>query len=226
MNPMSRREMVSGVIAGGAAMGLARSASAADTKECKKMPLKFSNADFYTADGTFKADTAKEAYYELMRWHNSPIVPRLKTEDFWTLDFGLGNFLEAGMAGIFWCNVKEFGFNGHEIYLLPGQAIPEHCHLATDMPAKMEGWNPRHGMIYCYGEGPETPGVADRLPPMHRDIAKARNEITLMPGEYAGLKKVGEWHFMKAGPEGAIVSEYATYHDMAGLRFTHPKAKV
>jgi len=31
---------------------------------------------------------------------------------------------------------------------------------------------------------------------------------------------------MVAGPEGAIVTEYATYHDMAALRFTNPKAKL
>jgi len=27
-------------------------------------------------------------------------------------------------------------------------------------------------------------------------------------------------------PEGAIVTGYATYHDGAGLRFSHPKAKL
>jgi hypothetical protein len=31
---------------------------------------------------------------------------------------------------------------------------------------------------------------------------------------------------MIAGPEGAIVTEYATYHDMAGLRFSNPKVKL
>jgi len=30
---------------------------------------------------------------------------------------------------------------------------------------------------------------------------------------------------MVAGAEGAIVSEYATYHDNKGLRFTDPKVK-
>ena len=31
-----------------------------------------------------------------------------------------------------------------------------------------------------------------------------------------------EKHWMMAGPEGAIVSEYASAQDMDGLRFTHP----
>ena len=62
------------------------------------------------------------------------------------------------MAGIFWLNRQDYGYFGHEIYLLPGQMIPEHQHLATDKgPAKMESWHPRHGMIYTFGEGEPTP---------------------------------------------------------------------
>ncbi len=29
-----------------------------------------------------------------------------------------------------------------------------------------------------------------------------------------------------AGENGAIVTEYGTYHDNAGLRFTNPRAKL
>jgi D-lyxose ketol-isomerase len=187
---------------------------------------KLASKDFYNADGSFNAAAAREAYYAMMRRFGYAIPPVLMGEAFWTLDFGLGDFLEAGMAGVFWCNEKEFGYMGHDIFLLPGQAIPEHCHLATDKPAKMEGWVPRYGSITCFGDGPDTPGVSELIPPMHRNVAKARSVVVLKPGEYAALKKPGEWHFMKAGPEGAIVTEYATYHDMAGLRFSHPQAKV
>ena len=47
-----------------------------------------------------------------------------------------------------------------------------------------------------------------------------------MPGEVGVLAGPEQWHWMHAGPEGAIVTEYATYHDGAGLRFSHPKAKL
>lgn len=30
------------------------------------------------------------------------------------------------------------------------------------------------------------------------------------------------WHFMMGGSEGAIVTEFATYHDGNGLRFSVP----
>lgn len=230
MGPISRRNMIAGLVAGGASLSLVRSAAlaanAAPVAQENKMPLAFKNEDFYTADGKFNPAAAKEAYYAMMKSFGYPIPPRLKTDDFWTLDFGLGKFTECGMAGIFWVNHKEHNYFGHEIYLLPGQMIPEHQHVKTEFPAKLEGWQPRYGMIYIFGEGTPTPGVEQHIPPLHREIAKARKMAQLQPGEVAGLAKAEEWHFMKAGPQGAIVTEYATYHDMAGLRFTHPKCKL
>lgn len=228
MSSMSRREVVAaGLAAGGLAVGSALAGSSASAAAGdKKMPLSFKNEDFYAADGSFKVKAAKDAYYELMNWYNYPIPPRLRGDEFWAVDFGLGKFTECGMGGILWVNHKEHHYFGHEIYLLPGQMIVEHCHVKTEYPAKLEGWQPRYGMIYIFGEGEPTPGVAEHIPPIHRDIAKARKMGKLMPGEVAGLSKAEEWHFMKAGPEGAIVTEYATYHDNAGLRFTHPKAKL
>ena len=90
------------------------------------------NEEFYKADGSFDVDKAKQVYYDMMAYYNYPIVPRLKGEEFWAVDFGLGQFTEVGMAGIFWVNNYEDNYFGHEIYLLPGQMIPEHCHMRTD----------------------------------------------------------------------------------------------
>ena len=36
------------------------------------------------------------------------------------------------------------------------------------------------------------------------------------------LAKDESWHFMMGGDEGAIVSEFANYHDGNGLRFSVP----
>ncbi len=185
------------------------------------------NERFYTIEGVFDEKVAKDAYYAMMERFGYPIPDRLRGEDFWTLDFGLGHFTEAGMAGIFWINRLEDNYMGHEIYLLPNQMIPEHWHVATaDGGAKMEGWHLRHGSVTLYSEGEPAPGVEERIPPLHRDIAKARCEQVLKPGEVGYLAHAEGRHFMLAGPEGAIVSEYATYHDMAGLRFTHPDVSL
>ncbi len=187
---------------------------------------KLNNADFYKADGSFDVEKAKQAYYDMMERFNYPIVPRLRGEEFWAVDFGMGKFTEVGMAGIFWLNNKEDNYFGHEIYLLPGQMIPEHRHVQTsDAGPKMEGWQPRHGWVYIYGEGEATPGVEERIPPSHKECAKARKEQKLMPGEVGMLGGAEEWHWQIAGPEGAIVTEYATYHDGAALRFSNPDVK-
>lgn len=183
------------------------------------------NADFYGADGGFDADRAKDAYYAMMEHHGYPIPPFLRGEDFWTLDFGLGKFTEVGMAGTFWIIHEAHDYTGHEIFLLPGQMIPEHWHEATDNArAKVEAWHLRHGSVTLVSEGEPTPGF--EIPPSHRDIAVARCATAIGPGETRALNAPLERHWMVAGPEGAIVSEYSSAHDMDGLRFTHPEVTL
>ena len=226
MEKIDRREMLGGIAAGAAAAcSLASGGCESNVQNSKAGAVKkYPNEHFYTADGKFDAAKAKDAYYEMMRHYNYPIVPRLEGDEFWSLDFGLGKFTEVGMAGIFWVNNKEHNYFGHEIYLLPGQMIPEHWHVKTeDAGPKMEAWQVRHGWIYIYGEGDPTPGVEQRIPPTHKKYAVARKETRLGPGEIGKLPAAEEKHWMLAGPDGAIVSEYATYHDNNALRFSHPK---
>ena len=219
MADLSRREMMGGVLAGAAAGTLLGNskATASEGGTLKTYP----NEHFYKSDGTFDVDAAKAAYYEMFEYYNYPIVPRLKGEEFWAVDFGVGKFTEVGMAGIFWLNLKEENYFGHEIYLLPGQMIPEHRHVKTsDAAPKLESWQPRHGWVYIYGEGEPTPGVEGRIPPTHRECCKARVEKKLLPGEVAHLGGPEQWHWMRGGDQGGIVTEYATYHDNAALRFS------
>ncbi|MBL7222780.1 MAG: hypothetical protein ISS72_02905 [Candidatus Brocadiae bacterium] len=222
MSEMSRRGMLGGLAAGVAAAAPILGARSAEAAPALK---KYGNTHFYT-DGKFDAAKANAAYYEMMEHYSYPIPPRLRTDEFWTLDFALGKFTEVGMAGIFWINDHR-GFFGHEIYLLPGQMIPEHLHLSTkDGPAKMEGWHVRHGSCWVFGnEGASTPEMEALIPPSHKQCSKARIAKKLMPGECACLNQPCAPHFMLAGPQGAIVSEYANWHDNAGLRFSHPDVK-
>lgn len=220
---ISRRTILGGLMAGVAGSSILRVANAAEQKPAAIK--KYRNEDFYT-NGKFDVEAAKKAYYEMMEAFNYPICDRLRGAEFWTVDFGLGKFMEVGMAGIFWVNNKQDNYFGHEIYLLPGQMIPEHKHVKTaDAGPKLEAWQPRHGWIYIYGEGTPTPGVEARIPESHKECAVARTEKKLMPGEVGQLAGAEQWHWMRA-PEGAIVTEYATYHDGNGLRFTNPGAKL
>lgn len=230
MFEISRRKAVSGIIAGAASVSVIGRAEAKkdgpqSIRKKKKMKV-YKNGHFYGADKAFDEKTAKAAYYEMMKHYEYPIPERLRGEEFWTIDFGLGLFTEIGMAGIFWVNNLDHNYFGHEIYLLPGQSIPEHRHLKTEIAGpKLEGWHVRHGSVHIYGEGKPTAGVDARIPPSHKDCVVAKSEQKLMPGEVGTLRGPEEWHWMKAGPEGAIVTEYGTYHDGDGLRFSHPAVR-
>ncbi len=218
---ITRRSMLAATAAtaAGTAFRAPHTASAAEAPAAVKT---YTSAEFYDASGKFLADKAREAYFDMFRRFDYAISAKLK-KDMWVLDFGLRDFACVGMAGIFWVNRQEFGYFGHEIFLLPGQMIPEHRHLATAKgPAKMESWQPRHGMIYTFGEGEPTPELLDRIPASQRKLVHSRHGQPLGLDEVADLNRLTAWHFMVAGPEGALVTEYGTFHDMDGLRFSNP----
>jgi D-lyxose ketol-isomerase len=181
------------------------------------------NSDFYR-DGVFQAEKAKELYYEMFERFHYPICPAIKSDQFWTLDFGLGDFLNVGMAGIFWCNDQEYGYFGHDIFLLPGQMIPEHAHVKTAKgPAKMETWHIRYGSLYVFGEGEETdPCPVDLPASQNEEFVTSRDCEKLEVGDVRYLKRPTAPHFVIASSEGAIMAEYGTFHDDEGLRWTNP----
>jgi hypothetical protein len=225
MDHLNRREMLGIGVAAGASL-IAGCQNANKTACSCASYKKYNNKEFYQADGSLDQAKAKQAFYEMMQCFNYPIPPRLQGEDFWIADFGLGKFTEVGMAGIFWVNNKAHDYLGHEIYLLPGQMIPEHAHVRTaEARPKVEAWQVRHGWVYIYSEGTPTPGVEQRIPPTHKPYCIAKTEKKIMPGEIGILEKPTTKHWMIAGPDGAIVTEYASYHDMPALRFSHPGIK-
>jgi len=220
-----QRRLFTATIAVAVAAVAVLTASAESNWKAKHMK-KYENKDFYKADGSFDAAKAKEAYYAMMKRFGYPVYDKLKTDEFWALDFGLKDFTHVGMAGIFWWNDKKDGYFGHEIYLLPGQMIVEHAHVVTkDAKPKMEAWQVRHGSIYTFGEGDETKPCPIQLPASQAKFITSKNCKLLKEGDIAALNRAEAKHFMIAGPEGAIVTEYATYHDNAGLRFTNPGVK-
>lgn len=183
----------------------------------------YNNQDFYDSEGQLDVNTAKEAYYEMMEKFNYPIPERLKGDDFMLSDFGLGKFTEVGMAGMMWINNQEHKYFGYEIYLLPNQMLTEHWHEETKLTsAKYESWHVRHGSLYAYGEGEPTEGSDGHIPENHRKCLVARCGKHLKTGEVAALQFAGEKHWMLAGSKGAIVTEYGTYHDGDGVKFSHP----
>ena len=199
--------------------------TAAPSKAMAKVKLpKYKNEDFYK-DGKFLAEKGKKAYLDMMAKHGYPVPESLRT-NVWASDFGLGDFVNAGMGGIVWINDEKQGYFGHEIYLLPGQMIVEHGHEATAKgKAKMETWHVRNGSIYTFGEvgGPIPAGL--KLAKSQEKYITVNKCYEMQTGDIRTLNRVGAKHFMMGGPQGAIVTEYGTFHDGEGLRFTNPGVK-
>ncbi len=188
-----------------------------------KYEKKYTNEDFYT-DGVFNQDVAIEAMKDMLAFYDVPFTDFMET-DFWVAEFGMGDFENVGMGGIFWVNDKEHNYFAHTIYLLPGQMIPEHAHMPTDMPAKFESWMVSKGWCYNFNEVHEATPNAPAIPASHAPI-KSKNFVVQNVGEIVHLAKSETFHFLLAGPEGAIVEEWASYHDNDGLRFTQPGASL
>ena len=188
-----------------------------------KYSKKYTNADFYK-DGKFQQDVAIEAMKDMFSFYQIPFT-EIMARDMWVTDSGLGDFENVGMGGIFWVNDSEYKYFAHAIYLLPGQMIPEHAHVATNFPAKHESWMVEKGWVYNFSEIGEPTPDAPVIPAVHGAI-KSKNFVVQQVGDVLRLKKLESFHFMMAGPEGAIVDEWACYHDNGGLRFTNPVASL
>lgn len=184
-----------------------------------KYTKKYTNEDYYK-EGKIKPDVVKKAYLEMMESYGVPFSKTL-AEGIWMTDFELGDFENVGMAGIFWVNDSVNGYFGHEIYLLPGQMIPEHYHVATNLPAKFESWKVNHGWCYNFGIG-EPSANPPALPTSQKGHITSLNFTRQEVDEVTSLKKAESPHFLLAGNNGVIITEFATYHDNAGLGFTNP----
>ena len=213
---------------------------------------------FYT-NGAFDSEKAVKAYFDLMNRFGYPIPDVLKTDEFWTCDFLQADFAKLGMGGIFWVNAigtygengtgaykgefkdQKFGYLGHELYILPGQSLPEHNHIGgpEGMGPKMEAWQVRYGEVEFFGEykgaGDET--LISDMPETERpwgygeDWFKSKYvaKRTAQSGKLYSLEDAESWHFQRAGAEGAIVTEYATFHNHVqfskpGMEFDNTKA--
>jgi len=227
---MQRRDLFRVFTTGLAAIGLGGLVQGADERPRRRFPRlwgsvrHYTNDEFYK-DGVFQKSVARQAMFEMFDRFNYSLAPILPEHpDFWVEDFGIGDFERCGMGGIFWLNNKEYRYFGHEIYLLPFQMIPEHYHVAAeDLPAKHETWQVRHGSIFNFSFGGEqTPEVTAMLPKSQLDAGAINcfNYKEMFLGDMDALAELEQKHFMMAGPEGAIVTEYACYHSPDGLRLT------
>jgi hypothetical protein len=93
----------------------------------------------------------------------------------------------------------------------------------------MESWHVRHGSVMFFGQykapdGDEKP--LSELPESERpwgygqDWFKSEYFAKRTAGGLYTMSDPESWHGQRAGPNGAVVSEYATYHNQ--VEFSKP----
>jgi D-lyxose ketol-isomerase len=110
-----------------------------------------------------------------------------------------------------------------ELVLLPKQACVEHRHPPVDNdPGKEETFRCRWGEVYLYVPGEKTDAIDSKIPARLRGKVSVFHEIKLLPGQQYTLPP-DTLHWFRAGPSGAVVSEFSTrstdYNDI----FTDPE---
>jgi D-lyxose ketol-isomerase len=117
-------------------------------------------------------------------------------------DFGLSRLREQGLIVLVYVNTDRYC--AKELVLYPGQACPEHRHPPFEgNPGKEETFRCRRGLVYLQVDG---------------------TEIVLKPGDQHTIPP-DTLHSFRAGPEGAVVSEFSsTSRDNLDV-FTDPNVR-
>ena len=103
-------------------------------------------------------------------------------------DFGLGRHEEVGLQILTYVNTERVC--AKELVLFPWQLCPEHRHPPVgDDPGKEETFRCRAGEVEIHVEG--------------------REPVELHPGEQVTVPP-DTLHWFRAGPSGAVVSEFST----------------
>ena len=221
---MNRRNMLKAAGVAGAGMFAMSAGSARAADRCKGRPSapKFCNSQFYV-DGKFSEEKGKDAIIALMRFHGYPVYPGIR-DALWVSDYATGEFTKLGLAARMWMNNVEDRYMLMDLFLLPGQMLPEHWHLDGEgNPAKREGWLVRHGSSHIVGIGEPNLSKDIVIPECHMGgKVTVEHEVYAKPGDFVPLAKVESRHWQYGGPEGAIITEVANVHTDSAVRHSDP----
>lgn len=215
---MKRRTLMGG-LAGLGILSLSANQKAEGSWFGKKKPV-FKNEFFYT-NGKFDVEKGKDAIIALCEYLGYPVFEGFR-EKLWVSDYGTGKFTELGLAAVCFVNNVEDRYMQMDLFLLPGQMLPEHWHLEGEgNPAKREGWLCRYGKSYVVGIGADN--LADypriKVPACHMGGKVTTKHATVAePGTFVELAEVKTRHWQFAGPEGAIMTESANVHTDSAVR--------
>jgi len=130
-------------------------------------------------------------------------------------DFGLGDLWNTGLEILTYVNTERVC--AKELVLLPYQTCPEHRHpQIEDYIGKEETFRCRYGTVYLYIDGEMTEKRSVEPPSGRYTVF---HEIKLTEGQQYTLYPNTK-HWFKAGPDGAVISEFSTSSYDEGDIFT------
>ena len=140
-------------------------------------------------------------------------------------DMGLGRIEEIGIQIHMYIDTKRC--SAKEMVLFPNQIGPEQRHPPfEDYQGKEESFRVRYGTLYLYVEG--EPVSSDKMkaqiPQDKKNTFTVFHEIILNKGDQYTIEP-NIIHWICGGPEGCVVSEFATYNRDDLDVFTDPAVK-
>jgi D-lyxose ketol-isomerase len=129
------------------------------------------------------------------------VLTERERDDIEIVDFGLGKLEEQGLQLVVYVNTERVC--AKELVLFPRQLCPEHRHPPVgDDPGKEETFRCRTGSVTLWVDG--------------------HAEVDLRPGEQFTIPP-DTLHWFRAGPDGAVVSEFSTRSRDETDVFTDPR---
>jgi D-lyxose ketol-isomerase len=139
------------------------------------------------------------------------------------VDFGQSRFEEIGLAMLIYFNTTRVC--ARELILFPNQTIAQQIHPDINGEiGKEETFRLRWGQAYVYVPGEPTENPACQPPKGREAYYDCRHEIVMNPCDQFTMPP-NTWHWLQAGPEGAVISEFSSPSQDETDLFSDPEVK-
>ncbi|MCL2125028.1 MAG: D-lyxose/D-mannose family sugar isomerase [Oscillospiraceae bacterium] len=135
-------------------------------------------------------------------------VSDAEKENIEVAEYGKGDLDSIGLELVVYVNTDRCC--AKELVLFPGQTCPEHRHPAVGgEPGKEETFRCRWGEAYLFVPGERSENPQGKPPAGYEKHFSCEHEIVLRPGDQYTLEP-DTLHWFRAGPDGAVISEFST----------------